>query len=78
MDHAFDFLLGEQLVQSAAVPDVQLIEAGLGMDCGTKTGEQVVGHYHIPAGVNEFIYGVGANVAGSAQNKNSHVLVLPF
>lgn len=78
MDHAFDLLLGEQLIQGAAVPDVQLIKVGLGMDRGTKTGEQVVSYHHVTAGVNEFINGMGANVASSAQNKNSHVLVLPF
>ena len=48
------------------------------MDRGTKTGEQVVSYHHVTAGVNEFINGMGANVASSAQNKNSHVLVLPF
>ena len=45
------------------------------MDRGPEAGEQVVGYDHVPAGVNEFIYGVGANVTGSAQNKNSHISV---
>ena len=49
MDDALDLLLLKQLVQSLSVPDVQLIEAGLGMHGGPEAGEQVVCHHHVPA-----------------------------
>ena len=67
MDHALDVLRLEQGVQGALVPDVQLIKFCLGVDGGPEAGLKVVGHHHLAARVDEFIYRVGADVAGSAQ-----------
>ena len=66
MDDSVDVLGLEQHVQSGPVPDVQLVKASFGVDGSPETGEQVVCHHHVPAGVNEFIYRVGANVTGAA------------
>ena len=68
MDDALDLLLLKQLVQSLPVPDVQLIEAGLGMHGGPEAGEQVVRHHHVPAGVDELVHSMGTDIAGSAQH----------
>ena len=68
MDNALDLLLLKQLVQGLPVPDVQLIEAGLGVHGGPESGEQVVRHHHVPAGIDEFVHGVRADIAGSTQH----------
>ena len=68
MDHALDLLRLEQGVQGALVPDVQLIEPGLGVDRLPEAGEEVIRHHHVPARVDELIHCVGADVAGSAQH----------
>ena len=67
MDDALDVLRLEQGVQGALVPDIQLIKLCLGVDGGPEAGLKVVGHHHLAARVDEFIYRVGADVAGSAQ-----------
>ena len=72
VDDALDVLGLEQGIQSPPIPDVQLIEFCLGMDCGFEASLQVVGHHHVPAGVNQFIYRMGADVSGSAQYQNRH------
>ena len=77
VDDAVDVLGLEQLVHGRPVPDVRLIEAGLGVDGGPEAGEQVVGHHHVPSGLDELVYGVGADVSGSAQNKNCHSFFHP-
>ena len=68
MDHALDVLCLEQGVQGTLVPDVQLIEPGLGVDRLLEAGEEVIRHHHVPACVNELVHRVGADVAGSAQH----------
>ena len=68
MDDALDLLLLKQLVQCLPVPDVQLIEARLGVHGGPEAGEQVVRHHHVPAGIDEFVHGVRADIAGSTQH----------
>ena len=72
MDDPFDLLPGEQIIQGRAVPDVQLIEPSLGVDRLTEAGLKIVGHDHVAPCVNELIYSVGADIAGSAQYQNSH------
>ena len=67
MDDAVDVLGLEQLVHGRPVPDVRLIEAGLGVDGGPEAGEQVVRHHHVPASVNQLIHSVGADIASSTQ-----------
>ena len=68
MDDPVDVFGLEQHVQGPPVPDVQLVEAGLGVDRGAEAGEQVVGHHHVPAGVDELVDRVGADVPGPAQH----------
>ena len=68
VDHALDVLRLEQGVQRPLVPDVQLIEPGLGVDRLPEAGEEVVRHHHVPARVDELVHRVGADVAGSAQH----------
>ena len=58
----------EQHVQGRPVPDVQMVEAGLGVDGGPEAGEQVVRHHHVPAGVDELVYSMGADIPGPAQH----------
>ena len=77
MDDAVDVLGLEQLVHSCPVPDVRLIEAGLGVDGGPEAGEQVVGHHHVPSGLDELVHGMGTDISGSAQNKNCHSFFHP-
>ena len=67
----------EQRVQGRPLPDVQLVEPGLGVDGGLEAGLEVVGHHHVPAGVDELVHGVGADVAGPAQHQNCHKECLP-
>ena len=78
VDHALNVLGLKQSVQGSPVPDVQLIELSLGVDGRPEASLQVVGHHDLPAGVDEFINRMGANIASSAQNKNCHDLLLPF
>ena len=67
MNHAIDLFGLEQGIQRAAVSDIQLVEASLGMDSLPKAGEQIVRHNHIAACFDQFIYGVGADITSSAQ-----------
>lgn len=68
MDHPVDFLRLKQHVQGGPVPDVQLVEPGFRMDSGPEPGLEVVRNHHVPAGVDEFIDSMGADVPGPAQN----------
>mgnify|MGYP000368073373 CR=1 FL=1 len=77
VDDAVDVLGLEQLVHGRPVPDVRLIEAGLGVDGGPEAGEQVVGHHHVPSGLDELVHSVGTDISGSAQNKNCHSFFHP-
>ena len=58
MDHAVDFLPLEQHVQSGPVPDIQLVEPGLGVDGGLETGLEIVGHHHVPARAEPAIFNI--------------------
>ena len=68
MDDAVDALRLKEPVHGRPVPDVGLVETGHGVDCRPKAGDQIIGHYHVAAGLDELIYGVGADVAGPTQN----------
>ena len=67
MNNSLNGLLLKKSVHGLPVPDVQLIEPGLGVYGGPEAGEQVVRHHHVPASVDQLIHSVGADIASSTQ-----------
>ena len=68
VDHPLHLFLVEDPGKGRPVPDIRLVKPGLWVDRLPKTGLQIVHHRHLPAGLDQLVHGVGANVPGSPQH----------
>ena len=66
VDDRVDLFAGKDVVAEFLVPNIALVEARLGMHRSPEACLQIVRHDNVVAVVNEFIYGVTADVAGAA------------
>lgn len=67
VDDRVDLFAGKDMVAEFLIADITLIEPGLRMHSLAKACLQIVRHDHVVAIVNEFIYGVAADVARAAE-----------
>ena len=67
MDDRVDLLAGKDMVAELFIADVALIEPRLRMHRSPESCLQVVRHDHVVAVVDEFIYGVAADIARAAE-----------
>ena len=77
VDDPLDGLFLKEHVTEGPVPDIPLIETGLGVDRLHVAGLQVVRNHHIHTVVNQLIRCVGADVAGPAQYQDRHAAIPP-
>ena len=79
VDDRVDLFAGKDVVAELFIANVALIEPRLRMDGLADACLQIVRHDHVVAIINEFIYGVAADVAGTAQYQNCfhHLYSLP-
>ena len=66
MDDAINLFIVKNRINKCSVTDIALIKLSLGMYCFNVSGFQIVCNDDLFACVNEFIYGMRADVTGTA------------
>ena len=66
VDHAFDLLGLEQLVEKSTVADIAFVKARTGWDCRAEAGFQIVCHDNVASCLDERARRVRANVTRTA------------
>ena len=68
MNDAVDFFFFEYQIHKLPVTDIPLIENRRRMDRLPESGTEIVNDDNLFSCVDQFIYGVGTDISGSAQN----------
>lgn len=73
MNDSLDLVFRKDLVQYVFIADISFVELGLRVDCIAMARLQVIDDDDIFPLLYQLMYGMRANITGTATNENRHV-----